>query len=152
MGEAYQAFFSGKLRTYRSNGSGFDDSHTGATLHDTTDVCQMVVGHMSVLSTVLAQRRQEDAVRESQATKLQGLEQFGHCLAILADKCCTCRRRLKRSKVRSLFVNLVTQMLLTFCQRTTTYPRSSTVNVLRLSYDVLSNVMVRDCFRHDEIG
>ena len=92
MGEAYQAFFSGKLRTYRSNGSGFDDSHTGATLADTTDVCQMVVGHMSVLSTVLAQRRQEDAVRESEATQFQRLEQLGDWLAIFANKSYTCGR------------------------------------------------------------
>ena len=54
---------------------------------------------MSVISTVLAERRKSDAVVESEATELERLEQLGDGLGLLGDQSSTSGRTLSRSEV-----------------------------------------------------
>lgn len=105
---------------------------------------------VTISRRVLAQRRQEDAVRKSQATQLQGLEQLRDRLAIFADESCTCGRRLERSEIRNLCKCSVCVRHIPTLISVLTYGRRRTVDVLRFSNYVLDNVVVRDGFRHDE--
>lgn len=54
----------------------------------------MPIGHMSILSRVLAQRRETNAVLKGESPKLEGLEELGDGLSAGLRVPCSTRRRI----------------------------------------------------------
>jgi len=88
--------------SFRSHGGGLNGDKTRSALDDTAKVSNVPVGHVSVLSRILAQRREHDTVLHRQTTNLERLEELGDCLAIFRDESSSSYWVLKRGVVRGL--------------------------------------------------
>jgi hypothetical protein len=116
----------------RSDRSSFDTGNSWSALDDAAHVLEVYQrvtslgvrlgitysdvphGVVAIVSRVLAQRRERDAVVESETTELERLEQLRDALGLFGDQSSTCWRVLSRGEVRDArrcFVDIVRLLL-----------------------------------------